>query len=258
MTPPEVDPARLERSMRRLMTVQPPRRDASRSPARTRLAAAAVACAVVAATAAAIVGGVAVLNHHSPGAPARTSPPVAVTSRTPAPSPSPTVSSGGPYLAATSAPCTADQLEVRTGQQGGAGGSGYLYLIVTNRSSKPCTLRGTPPLRLLDGSGADLSTPAVVNTPSGMFPTLPNDGVELVPLADQGSPPGPLPEGGVRGQASLPLQYAHDGCSNRIAAASLLIAGRLSTVPLSIPGAATGCAITEIDVNPFQPAEYAP
>jgi hypothetical protein len=175
--------------------------------------------------------------------------------------PPPTTASPSPilFLTPVSPPCTADHLEVRVGQQGGALGNGIVDLIVTDRGKTPCTLRGTPNVQLLDARGRLLTVPSVRDSPSGYIPTYPNDGVELLPLAAEGASPGPFPEGGIRGQASLPLQYGQDGCNNAVAATRVEVAGGIFTVPLTIPQpGAEGCEVTRMFVNPFQPAEFLP
>ena len=149
------------------------------------------------------------------------------------------------FLAPVSPACIATNLEVRVGQQGGALGNGITYLILTDRGGKPCTLRGTPNVQLLDNHGRLLTMPPVRDLAGGYIPTDPNDGVELLPLASGGASPGPLPEGGIRGQASLPLQYGQDGCNNSLAAVRIEVAGGTFTVPLTIPQpGAQGCEVT--------------
>jgi len=101
--------------------------------------------------------------------------------------------------------------------------------------------------------------PSVSDSSSGYIPTYPNNGVELLPLTTEGASPGPAPEGGIRGQAALPLQYTEDGCNNAVAAIRLEVAGGTFTVPLTIPQpGAQGCEVTRMFVNPFQPAEFLP
>ena len=190
--------------------------------------------------------------------------PTGAASALPSSSPSPPASvTGAPapvsFLAATGPPCAAADLQIRVGQAFGAAGNGMTYLIFTDRGSSPCTLRGTPTIQLLDDHGLVLTMPPVHDSPSGMIPTYPNDGVQLLPMANEGTPPGPNPEGGIRGQASLPLQYHQDGCNNSVAAARIEVGGGTFTVPLTIaqPGA-QGCDVTSMVVNPFQPAEFLP
>ena len=172
----------------------------------------------------------------------------------PPPTPSPT-----PFLAAVGPPCSAAHLQIRVGQVNGAGGNGIAYLIFTDRGTTPCRLRGTPSVQLLDGRGRLLTMPSVTDSSSGYIPTYPNNGVELLPFTTEGASPGPAPEGGIRGQASLPLQYGQDGCNNSVAAIRLEVAGGTFTVPLTIPQpGAQGCEVTRMFVNPFQPAEFLP
>lgn len=257
MTTPDDIETRIRQALGRLMQAEPPRRDTIPSERPHLLRTLAVALTALVTMTAVITGGFSVLRHSSGGGPPKPTPaviapPTPRTTDTPNP-PSPPVSG---YLPATGPPCSAAQLEMRLGQQGGAGGNGYTYLIFTDRGAAPCVLRGTPSVTLLGNDGRPLTAPSVAETPSGMIPTLANDGVGLVPFADQGSAPGPLPEGGQRGQAALPLQYPHDGCANSVAAVSVALGGGLFTVPLSLPGAASNCQLTLVEVNPFQPAEY--
>jgi hypothetical protein len=164
------------------------------------------------------------------------------------------------FLPAVGPPCTASQLEVRVGSNGGALGNGITYLIFTDRGTARCTLRGTPNVQLLDARGRPLTFPPLQDLASGYIPTLPNSGVGLLPLRSEGGAPGPDPEGGVRGQASLPLQYYEDGCANSIAAVRIRVGGGAFTVRLTLSGGpgGQGCNTTRVFVNPFQPAEYVP
>lgn len=175
--------------------------------------------------------------------------------------PTPTAQpSSVPFLATLGPPCSAAQLEVRVGRGFSNLGNVIVYLIFTDRGTSPCTLRGTPSVQLLDARGRDLTQPVVTDAGFGYVPTFPNDGVGLTPVPREGSPPGQPPEGGVRGQASLPLQYGQqNGCSNSVAAIRIRITGGAFTVPFTIPEAgADGCEITRLLINPFQPAEFAP
>jgi Protein of unknown function (DUF4232) len=202
-------------------------------------------------------------EHPSPTA---TTSPIATASAAPSLGPQPTATAVPiatpppmPFLTPIGPPCTAAQLEIRVGQINGAGGNGIAYLIFTDRGKTPCSLSGTPKVQLLNARGRLLTMPSVSDSSSGYFPTYPNRGVELLPLTMEGVPPGPVPEGGIRGQASLPLQYGQDGCDNSVAAARLEVAGGTFTVPLTIPQpGAHGCEVTRMFVNPFQPAEFLP
>jgi hypothetical protein len=180
---------------------------------------------------------------------------------TPTPSPMPTATplatSAIAYLPAIGPPCLASQLEVRVGEGFSNLSNAVLYLIFTDRGSARCTLRGTPIVQLLDNRGRALTSPPLKDTPSGYIPALPNDGVGLLALQSGGVAPGPSPEGGIRGQAALPLQYYADGCDAFIAAIRIRVGGGIFTVPLTLSGSAPGCQTTTIFVNPFQPAEYA-
>ena len=152
------------------------------------------------------------------------------------------------------------QLEVRVGRGFSNLGNVIAYLIFTDRGASPCTLRGTPSVQLLDARGRDLTQPVVTDASFGYVPTFPNHGVELAPLPGEGSSPGPPPEGGVRGQASLPLQYGQqNGCSNSVTAIRVRVAGGVFTVPFTIPEpGAMGCEVTRVFISPFQPAEFVP
>lgn len=213
-----------------------------------------------------VIGLILVLAHNAQPTPnpAITHPTASATASptgTATPSPLPTTPTPSPisFLAPVSPPCSAAHLQIRVGQVLGAAGNGVTYLIFTDRGSNPCTLRGTPNVQLLDSRGRLLTTPPVRDSSSGYIPTYPNNGVELLPLTTEGASQGPAPEGGVRGQASLPLQYGQDGCNNSVAAIRIEVAGGTFTVPLHIPQpGAQGCEVTRMFVNPFQPAEFLP
>jgi hypothetical protein len=149
---------------------------------------------------------------------------------------------------------------VRTGQSGYGLGNAVTYLIFTDRGRGPCILRGTPGVQLLDASGRLLAKPHLEDVASGYVPTFPNTGVGLIPLENQGGAPGPDPEGGIRGQASLPLQYYDDGCDNNlIAALRIRVGDGTLTIPLNLSGGGQGCDMSsQVIVNPFQPAEFPP
>jgi hypothetical protein len=86
-----------------------------------------------------------------------------------------------------------------------------------------------------------------------------NAGVGLIPLKNEGDAPGPSPEGGIRGQASLPLQYYDDGCDNNlVAAVRITLVGGALTLPMNLPGGGQGCSTSNVSIDPFQPAEFAP
>jgi hypothetical protein len=114
-------------------------------------------------------------------------------------------------------------------------------------------------VQLLDARGRLLTMPPVRDMSTGYIPTYANRGVELLPSANEGVSPGPDPEGGIRGQAALPLQYGQDGCDNAVAAVRVQASGGTFTVPITIPQpGAQGCELTRMSVNPFQPAEFKP
>lgn len=259
---PNNDERRIREGLQRLMASQPPTLDPEHASGTRRLRTVAVGIATFVVFFV-VLGTALVLNHRTAGN--HNAAPFATPSASPettaqptasaVPSATPTPSS---FLSPTGPACSAATLEMRVGQQGGAGGNGVTYLIFTDRGSSPCVLRGTPTVQFLDSRGRVLRIPSVRDSSSGMFPTYPNNGVGLLPLPSQGTPPGPLPEGGVRGQASLPLQYAHDGCANALAAVRVGFATGNLTVSMTIPGASTNCALSSITINPFQPAEFMP
>ena len=223
----------------------------------------AVGLSVFVATAALLTGGFILLRHPGSAGPPSKPTPAAVTAPTPTTMPTPTPPAAMPipsYLPASGPVCMPSQLEMRLGEFWGTGGSGITYLIFTDRGAAPCTLRGTPAVTLLGTDGRPLAVPAIVKAASGMIPTHPNDGVGLIPLAEQGTAPGPDPEGGVRGQASLPLQYS-DSCANSVTAVAVDFGSARLTVPLTLgvpEGAPHDCELTSVVVNPFQPAEFMP
>jgi len=195
--------------------------------------------------------------------PTASTPPTVTSSAIPSVSPQPTPSatpSSVPFLAAVGPPCSAAQLEVRVGRGFSNLGNVIVYLIFTDRGISPCTLRGTPSVQLLDSHDRPLATPRVVDSSMNYVPTFPNNGVGLIPLSNQGIPPGPGYEGGVRGQASLPLQYGQqNGCSNSVTAIRVRVDGGAFTVPFTIPEpGALGCEVTSVFINPFQAAEFVP
>jgi hypothetical protein len=222
------------------------------------------ALGIVAALTAVFLTACAPGNVHP--SPTTSTSPTATASAAPSISPHPTVTPATPsrspiqFLAPLGPSCSAAQLEVRLGQGFGALGNGITYLIFTDHGTKPCTLRGTPEVQLLDSSGRPLAIPRLHDAASGYVPTFPNNGVGLTPLKNQGSAPGPNPEGGIRSQASLPLQYYEDGCGiNLVSALRIRLVGGAFTVLLSLPGGGPGCEMaSEVLVNPFQPAEFLP
>ena len=172
--------------------------------------------------------------------------------RTPA-IPSATAPTSG-FLSATGPPCSAHNLTLRLGVQGGAGGNGVALLAFTNRGDRPCTLQGTPEVSFLDSAGRILSTPSVDHQPSGYFPATANSGVGLLPLSDAGM----SGSGGIRGQAVLPLQYSDNECATSVARAQVVLpSGSLSAEFQLFGSTFPGCQPPRVSVNPFQPAEAA-
>jgi hypothetical protein len=141
---------------------------------------------------------------------------------------------------------------VRIGVQGGAGGSGITFLIFTDHGAGPCTLRGTPTVRFFDDQGRTPTRPSVQAEPTGMFPTIPNSGVGLVPLAASGAS-GTI---GIRGQAAIPLQYSDNQCATAVATVSVVLPSGALMAPFQLFGNNfPGCTPAAVVVNPFQPAE---
>lgn len=264
-TVPDIDEDRLRRSLTALMTVKPPAIDTQRSRGSRWFGglvaglATVVLLAGVLTTTLVLRDRAAVSTTPRPQATPSANPSFSPESTSTA-TPSPVVTSAPvSYLPAVGPLCTARQLEVRVGGSYVALGNGITYLILTDRGTTPCVLRGTPAVQLLDARGRLLTNPPVHDRASGYIPTLPNGGVGLLPLGSEGVAPGPDPEGGVRGQGSLPLQYSQDGCRNSIAAIRIRVGGGIFTVPLTIPSPAIqGCQTITVWINPFQPAEYLP
>lgn len=256
----ENDERRIREGLQKLMASRPPNLDPARAGRRSPLWALAMGVGTFAVLFAVLTTAL-VLNHRTTGghtpAPAATSSASPTTRPTTTPLPSPT-STPSSFLPPVGPECSAKMLEMRLGQQSGAGGNGITYLIFTDRGGSSCVLHGSPIVQFLDANGRLLRVPSAQASSTGMFPTYPNHGVGLIPIPDQGTPPGPLPEGGIRGQASLPLQYPHDGCANSIAAVRVTLPSGSLTVPMTVPGASTNCTVTMIMVNPFQPAEFMP
>jgi hypothetical protein len=241
----EIDEERLRRGLRGLVTMKPPSLDSAPVRPVPWIGRFALVMATVMLLAAVLT--VALLLRR-PASVAITPPPRATASIAPIPT---------SFLPAVGPQCTASQLEVRVGSSFGALGNGITYVIFTDRGTRRCTLRGTPSVQLLDARGRPLSTPPTVDVASGYIPTLPNGGVGLLPLSSEGVAPGPNPEGGIRGQASLPIQYQDGGCNGAIAAIRIRVGGGTFTVRLSL-GGGPGCQADKVFISPFQPAEFLP
>ncbi|MFZ0129030.1 MAG: DUF4232 domain-containing protein [Candidatus Dormiibacterota bacterium] len=260
----EIDEERLRGGLRGLVTMDPPSRDSA--PVRPvpwigrfALVMATVLLLAGVLTVALLLRRPASVATTPPRATASIAPtftvqPTPTPASTPLPTPAPVPTS---FLPAVGPPCTASQLEVRLGSSFGALGNGITYVIFTDRGTRRCTLRGTPSVQLLDARGRPLSTPATVDRASGYVPTLPNGGVGLLPLSNEGAAPGSNPEGGIRGQASLPIQYQDGGCNSAIAAIRIRVGGGTFTVRLTLAGG-PGCQPDTIFISPFQPAEFLP
>ena len=275
---PEVDEDRLRRGLRALTTMDPPPLDNARVAGTGWVGSFVVGIATVVLLAGVLTTTLVLRNRDTGGAapaarasstttpaPSFSPQPTPSVMPTPTPSPMPTATpsptplatSAVAYLPPIGPQCLASQLEVRVGDGLSNLSNAVLYLIFTDRGPARCTLQGTPIVQLLDNRGRTLTSPPLQDTPSGYIPALPNNGVGLLPLQSEGVAPGPSPEGGIRGQAALPLQYFADGCNATIAAIRIRIGGGTFTIPLTFSGSAPGCQTTTIFVNPFQPAEYA-
>ena len=165
----------------------------------------------------------------------------------PSTSPSPTPA----FLSATGPLCTARQLQVRSAGEVAAGADNAMTLVVfTDLGPGRCVLRGTPVVHFLAANGGILTTVSVKDAPGGMFPTLPNNGVGLLSLSIGAEMPP------VRGQAGLPLQYAHSMCATGIRGIAITLPTGTLTTSVQIQGSNfPGCLPASVTVNPFQPAE---
>jgi hypothetical protein len=260
----EIDEERLRRGLCGLVTMQPPPLDTA--PVRPvpwvgrfALVMATVMLLAAVLTVALLARRPASVATTPPRATATVAPTFSVQpTPTPAVTPLPTpFTPPTSFLPAVGPLCTASQLEVRLGSSFGALGNGITYVIFTDRGTRRCTLRGTPSVQLLDARGRLLSTPATVDRASGYIPTLPNGGVGLLPLSSEGVAPGPNPEGGIRGQASLPIQYEDGGCNSAIASIRIRVGGGTFTVRATL-GGGLGCQPDTVFISPFQPAEFLP
>lgn len=88
-----------------------------------------------------------------------------VTASAPPPSSSaasPSTSAASPSTPAASGPCTAAQLTGAVADQpgGGAAGSVYRSLVLTNASDQECTVQGFPGVSFVDASGAQIGAAA--------------------------------------------------------------------------------------------------
>lgn len=196
------------------------------------------------------------LNHQGPASSGSPPPLVQKTpSPTSVPSPSATYTPPGVTPGPTPLPllgpaCSTRDLAVRVGVQGGAGGNGITYLVFTDTGLGPCTLDGTPEVEFLGASGATLNSPPVVDRATGAIPTIPNHGVGLQPISDQGA----TGTAAITGQAVLPLQY-QDACSSAIATVSITLANSSLTAPLTLSPYTVPSVgpCTVVYINPFQP-----
>jgi hypothetical protein len=266
MSVTEIDEERLRRGLRGLLTVEPPVIDDSRSRGTPWVGGLAIAVATVVVLAGVLTTTLLLRNRATvgvtpPSRPTLIATPEVTPEPTPIPSAMPTpfgTPAPAPWLPAVGPPCTVSELEVRVGKGFSNLSNGIMYLIFTDKGRARCALRGTPIVQFLDARGQVLASPRIVDVSSGYVPTLPNSGVGLLPLSSEGAYPGTGPEGGMRGQASLPLQYYADGCNNSIAAIRIRVAAGTLTVPLAVSGGGGGCQTTVVFINPFQPAEYEP
>ena len=93
--------------------------------------------------------------------------PSATPSSAPAPAPAPSASPSSspaesPSTPAASGPCTAAQLTGAVADQlgGGAAGSVYRSLVLTNASDRECTVQGFPGVSFVDASGTQIGAAA--------------------------------------------------------------------------------------------------
>ena len=121
-----------------------------------------------------------VVTSLQSGSSAPTPSPTMTASPTPSPSPtSPPSPSPTPTSSASTA-CTADQLTVRAGDQGGAAGSTGLQIILQNSSAAPCTIDGYPQVMFVGNqNGTQIGAVAVPDpsVPSKTFTLAPGDSV---------------------------------------------------------------------------------
>ena len=104
-------------------------------------------------------------------------------------------------------------------------------------------------VHFLAANGGILTTVSVKDAPGVVFPTLPNNGVGLLTLSIGAEMPP------VRGQAGLPLQYAHSMCATGIRGIAITLPTGTLTTSVQIQGSNFPGSSASVTVNPFQPAE---
>jgi hypothetical protein len=243
MSSDDFDADRLSAALQRLMRQPPPPFNPGERPRRW------FASLLVAAGTALLVGAVLttsiLINNHLADQRQVTPPRAVATARPPTVSPDATKTPSVVYAPPVGPPCSAAQLAMSVGSNLGAAGSGLTYLVLTDRGNSPCVLKGTPVVAFLDLLGHVVEI-SVRDQPSGSIPTIPNDGVGLLPMSS--------PEDGVSGQADLPLQYGDFTCNNAIASVRVTIGSGSLSVPIDIFKGVSGCPPLAVIVNPFQPA----
>ena len=100
-------------------------------------------------------------------------------------------------LAATHA-CSNEDVEATLGQWEGATGSAFGFVVLANRTDRPCELAGSPELRLIDAEGR-----LIAREPE----RPPVEGAPRVLLAPGSGPP--EPDGARAGQASFSFLFGN-------------------------------------------------
>jgi hypothetical protein len=93
-----------------------------------------------------------------------------------------------PLLSAIGPTCNAKDVTMRSGTFGAGAGSAAEILVLTDAGPRRCTLRGTPEVHFLDQRGQVVPLAVLDQTGGlGFFPAVPNSGVGLIPLANDGA-----------------------------------------------------------------------
>jgi hypothetical protein len=144
---------------------------------------------------------------------------------------------------------------MRSGISGAGAGTAALVLVLTDVGSGRCVLRGTPAIRFLDDHGRAVDMPVLDQTGGlGFFPALPNSGVGLLPLKNEGV----TGAAGVRGQAGVEVAWPDGMCaiSAPIMRVQVVLPTGTLSVPLQIFGfGSTGCQRPGATVTQYEPAE---
>jgi Protein of unknown function (DUF4232) len=91
-----------------------------------------------------------------------------------APSPTPATGTGTAAAAAGPGPCVSSDLQASLGQSGGAAGTFYHLVVLTNTSDSACTLYGYPGVSFVTGQGG-----SIIGAPAVRNPLLPDTLVTL-------------------------------------------------------------------------------